>query len=55
METAIENKPECPVCHLHMTIDLDQEAIEHDVAGRQGILARIDPAKDRTSTKIEAL
>ena len=39
-----------------MTIDLDQEAIEQDTSGgRQGILGRLDPSKDRTSTKIEAL
>lgn len=55
LETSLEQKPECPVCHLHITVDLDQEAIEQDTTGRQGILARIDPSKDRTSTKIEAL
>ncbi|KAK4705842.1 DNA repair protein RAD16, partial [Phenoliferia sp. Uapishka_3] len=55
METAIEQKPECPVCHLNMTIDLDQDAIEQDMTGRQGILGRLDPSKNRTSTKIEAL
>ncbi|KAI5475780.1 DNA repair protein rad16 [Pseudohyphozyma bogoriensis] len=55
LETAIEQRPVCPVCHVHMTIDLDQEAIEQDSTGRQGFLARIDPSKDRTSTKIEAL
>ncbi|GAA5869892.1 hypothetical protein JCM3774_000522 [Rhodotorula dairenensis] len=55
LETAIEFKPECPVCHLPMSIDLDQDAIEVDETGRQGFLARIDPTKARTSTKIEAL
>ncbi|GJN89734.1 hypothetical protein Rhopal_002723-T1 [Rhodotorula paludigena] len=55
LETAIEFKPECPVCHLPMSIDLDQEAIVVDETGRQGFLARIDPTKSRTSTKIEAL
>ncbi|GAA6012147.1 hypothetical protein JCM10207_005148 [Rhodosporidiobolus poonsookiae] len=55
LETAIEHKPECPVCHLAMSIDLDQEAIEIDETGRQGILSRIDPMKSRTSTKMEAL
>ena len=47
METAIEQKPHCPVCNLHMTIDLDQEAIEQDTSGgRQGILGRLDPSKE---------
>ncbi|TNY22107.1 adenosinetriphosphatase [Rhodotorula diobovata] len=55
LETAIEFKPECPVCHLPMSIDLDQDAIQVDETGRQGFLARIDPTKSRTSTKIEAL
>ncbi|BGP54753.1 hypothetical protein JCM8202_003260 [Rhodotorula sphaerocarpa] len=55
LETAIEYKPECPVCHLPMSIDLDQDAIEVDETGRQGFLARIDPTKARTSTKLEAL
>ncbi|GAA5889608.1 hypothetical protein JCM8208_001072 [Rhodotorula glutinis] len=55
LETAIEFKPECPVCHLPMSIDLDQDAIEVDETNRQGFLARIDPTKSRTSTKIEAL
>lgn len=55
LETAVEFKPECPVCHLPMSIDLDQDAIEVDETGRQGFLARIDPTKARTSTKIEAL
>ncbi|GAA6046472.1 hypothetical protein JCM3770_004939 [Rhodotorula araucariae] len=55
LETAVEFKPECPVCHLPMSIDLEQDAIEVDETGRQGFLARIDPTKSRTSTKIEAL
>ncbi|KAM0746618.1 hypothetical protein T439DRAFT_293915 [Meredithblackwellia eburnea MCA 4105] len=55
METAVVQRPECPVCHNSMSIDLDQEAIEQDTTGRQGILSRLDPSKDRTSTKIEAL
>ncbi|GAA5823589.1 hypothetical protein JCM11251_000689 [Rhodosporidiobolus azoricus] len=55
LETAVEHRPECPVCHLPMSIDLDQDAIEVDETGRQGFLSRIDPTKSRTSTKIEAL
>ncbi|BGP15209.1 hypothetical protein JCM10213_000839 [Rhodosporidiobolus nylandii] len=55
LETAIEHQPECPVCHLPVSIDLDQDAIEVDETGRQGFLSRIDPTKSRTSTKIEAL
>jgi DNA repair protein RAD16 len=51
----MEFKPECPVCHLPMSIDLDQDAIEVDTTNRQGFLSRIDPTKARTSTKIEAL
>lgn len=43
------------VCNTPLTIDLDQEALEQDTTGRQGILSRIDPSKMQTSTKIEAL
>ncbi|GAA5886543.1 hypothetical protein JCM5296_005323 [Sporobolomyces johnsonii] len=55
LETAVEHRPECPACHSPLTVDLDQDAIETDTTGRQGFLARIDPTKSRTSTKIEAL
>ncbi|GAA6031112.1 hypothetical protein JCM8097_004009 [Rhodosporidiobolus ruineniae] len=55
LETSLEHQPECPVCHLPISIDLDQDAVEVDTTGRQGFLSRIDPTKSRTSTKIEAL
>lgn len=55
METAIAQFPECPTCRTPITIDLGQDALEQDTSGRQGILARIDPSKMQTSTKIEAL
>lgn len=55
METAIAQFPECPTCRTPITIDLSQDALEQDTTGRQGILARIDPSKMQTSTKIEAL
>jgi hypothetical protein len=55
LETALVHKPQCPVCNLPISIDLEQEAIEQDTTGRQGILSRLDPTKARTSTKIEAL
>ncbi|POW22026.1 hypothetical protein PSHT_01711, partial [Puccinia striiformis] len=58
LETATEQEPECPVCHLPITIDLSQDALEDENMGskaRQGVLDRLDPGKWRTSTKIEAL
>lgn len=55
LETAIEIEPECPVCHLPMTIDLNQETEQELLDAKQGMLAKIDPGKWRTSTKIEAL
>jgi len=55
--TGSDNAPECVVCHLPLTINLDAPALEPENAkiARQGILDRIDPSKWRTSTKIEAL
>lgn len=53
-----EDSPDCVVCHLPLTIDLEQTAInenEGQAKTRQGMLDRIDPSKWRTSTKIEAL
>ncbi|CAH7674033.1 adenosinetriphosphatase [Phakopsora pachyrhizi] len=61
LETSSEVEPECPICHLPVTIDLSQDSIDGGLAGgeglkaRQGILDRLDPGKWRTSTKIEAL
>jgi DNA repair protein RAD16 len=55
LETAVEQVPECPVCHVALTIDLNAEADAEVAQARQGMLERIDPGKWRTSTKIEAL
>ncbi|KAL5488367.1 RAD16 [Sanghuangporus weigelae] len=58
INTAVEQVPACPVCHVSLTIDLDAPALEvnEDIAtARQGILGRLDIDKWRSSTKIEAL
>lgn len=54
--------PDCPYCHATLSIDLEAEALEPpqssirmNDSGRQGILARLDMDKWRSSTKIEAL
>jgi hypothetical protein len=40
------HRPECPVCHIEISIDLEQEAVEMDAAAgkkaRQGILSRLN-------------
>lgn len=55
----ISFQPECPVCHLPLTIDLEAPALEIDAEAanhvRQGILGRLDVDKWRSSSKIEAL
>ena len=55
--TGTDNAPECTVCHLPLTINLEAPALDAPSGkiARQGILDRIDPSKWRTSTKIEAL
>ncbi|KAJ7047850.1 SNF2 family N-terminal domain-containing protein [Mycena alexandri] len=58
LNTAIEQHPQCPVCHLALTIDLDAPALELEQNlpnARQGILGRLNLDKWRSSTKIEAL
>jgi DNA repair protein RAD16 len=54
-----EEGSDCVVCHLPLTIDLEQPAIDEVETGavktRQGMLEKVDPSKWRTSTKIEAL
>ncbi|KAF7297296.1 ATP-dependent helicase rhp16 [Mycena indigotica] len=58
LNTAIEQQPDCPVCHLPLTIDLDAPALELEQNvpdARQGILGRLNLEKWRSSTKIEAL
>ncbi|BEI80575.1 hypothetical protein CcaverHIS002_0111040 [Cutaneotrichosporon cavernicola] len=52
------HSPECPVCHIEISIDLEQEAIEIDDSSRkarQGILSRLDLTNWRSSSKLEAL
>lgn len=52
-------QPECPVCHIEISIDLEQEAIDlsetNAKRARQGILSRLDVDKWRSSSKLEAL
>ncbi|KAI0034397.1 SNF2 family N-terminal domain-containing protein [Vararia minispora EC-137] len=57
VNTAIEAQPDCPICHVPLTIDLEAEAIEtvRPTVARQGILGRLDLDTWRSSTKIEAL
>ncbi|KAG9219471.1 hypothetical protein CCMSSC00406_0005365 [Pleurotus cornucopiae] len=57
LNTAIEQTPSCPVCHLPLTIDLEAPAleIEENITARQGILGRLDLSTWRSSSKIEAL
>ncbi|KAJ7283280.1 SNF2 family N-terminal domain-containing protein [Mycena rebaudengoi] len=58
LNTAIEHQPQCPVCHLPLTIDLDAPALELEQNlpnARQGILGRLNLDTWRSSTKIEAL
>ncbi|CCU99195.1 unnamed protein product [Malassezia sympodialis ATCC 42132] len=54
--------PDCPYCHASLSIDLDAPALEPPCPvptpgnpKRQGILARLDLSRWRSSTKIEAL
>ncbi|OCF37035.1 hypothetical protein I316_00939 [Kwoniella heveanensis BCC8398] len=53
------HKPECPVCHIEISIDLEAEAIDLEDGGnkkaRQGILSRLDLQNWRSSSKLEAL
>ncbi|KAH9950151.1 SNF2 family N-terminal domain-containing protein [Amylocystis lapponica] len=57
LDTALEMNPDCPVCHMPLTIDLEAPALEFEEAAkpRQGILGRLDLDKWRSSSKIEAL
>ncbi|EAU80544.2 DNA repair protein rad16 [Coprinopsis cinerea okayama7 len=58
LEAALETQPDCPVCHLPLTIDLEGPALEVEesvVTARQGILGRLNLDKWRSSSKIEAL
>ena len=52
------SQPECPVCHLPLTIDLEGPALELEStspATRQGIIGRLNLDSWRSSSKIEAL
>lgn len=53
------HRPECPVCHIEISIDLEQEAVDlgedNSKKARQGILSRLDVKNWRSSTKLEAL
>ncbi|WVR08301.1 hypothetical protein IAU60_005350 [Kwoniella sp. DSM 27419] len=52
------HSPECPVCHIEISIDLEAEAIdmqEDNKKARQGILSRLDLQNWRSSSKLEAL
>ncbi|KAJ2923513.1 hypothetical protein H1R20_g13580, partial [Candolleomyces eurysporus] len=59
LEAALEDtQPDCPVCHLPLTIDLEAPAMEIEetaVTARQGILGRLNLDSWRSSSKIEAL
>lgn len=51
-------QPDCPVCHLPITIDLEAPALElqeNTANPRQGILGRLNLETWRSSSKIEAL
>lgn len=51
-------QPNCPVCHLPLTIDLDAPALDLEAnlpSARQGILGRLNLDSWRSSSKIEAL
>ncbi|KAG8961769.1 DNA repair protein rad16 [Tulasnella sp. 419] len=59
LNTSIERVPECPVCHVPLSIDLEAPAMEQDDEvvnkTRQGILGRLNFDGWRSSSKIEAL
>ncbi|KAL1408272.1 DNA repair protein rad16 [Vanrija albida] len=53
------HRPECPVCHIEISIDLEQEAMDLGEEGNkranQGILSRLNVDNWRSSCKLEAL
>ncbi|KAI9572417.1 SNF2 family N-terminal domain-containing protein [Boletus coccyginus] len=58
LSTAGDISPECPVCHLPLTIDLEGPALELQTTvptARQGIIGRLNLDTWRSSSKIEAL
>ncbi|KAF3937592.1 hypothetical protein ABW19_dt0201039 [Dactylella cylindrospora] len=52
-----EGAPECPHCHISLSIDITQPALEadYDLVKKGSIINRIDMNNWRSSTKIEAL
>ncbi|KAG1888839.1 SNF2 family N-terminal domain-containing protein [Suillus subluteus] len=58
LSTAGDMTPDCPVCHIALTIDLEAPALELEAnvpSARQGILGRLNIETWRSSSKIEAL
>ncbi|KAG5639348.1 hypothetical protein H0H81_004069 [Sphagnurus paluster] len=58
LESSEESHPQCPTCHVPLTIDLEAPALElaeTSSKARQGILGRLNLEKWRSSSKIEAL
>ncbi|KIK96124.1 hypothetical protein PAXRUDRAFT_826315 [Paxillus rubicundulus Ve08.2h10] len=58
LSTIGDINPECPVCHVLLTIDLEAPPLELESnvpAARQGIIGRLDLDTWRSSSKIEAL
>ena len=58
-EAAAGRDPDCPVCHIPLSINLEAEALElaenATNKARQGILGRLDLDTWKSSSKIEAL
>lgn len=58
---SLVSQPECPSCHLPISIDINQPSIETaedeglKTSKPQGIIGRLDMDKWKSSTKIEAL
>ncbi|KAF5364376.1 hypothetical protein D9756_000893 [Leucocoprinus leucothites] len=58
LTSSMDDSPDCPVCHVALTIDLEAPALELDENAqnaRQGMLGRLDLDTWRSSTKTEAL
>ncbi|KAI6128361.1 P-loop containing nucleoside triphosphate hydrolase protein [Pisolithus croceorrhizus] len=58
LSASCDVSPECPICHLPLTIDLEAPALElaeSAPVARQGILGRLDLDTWQSSSKIEAL
>ncbi|KAI6151656.1 SNF2 family N-terminal domain-containing protein [Pisolithus tinctorius] len=58
LSASCDVSPDCPVCHLPLTIDLEAPALELGESApvaRQGILGRLDLDTWQSSSKIEAL